>query len=218
MRRHLLSAALALTLVVGLTACDAEPLAAPSQSPSPTASVSWSERRVADEVTLTVPEGRTRLSREDSGSSSELTIAQAAPGWENIPGIFTVHSIPDALMEGPDYDVSAYRDRIRGDYEKQGGFTDTSLLPDRTVGDSPAYGFTGTFHSRGGSHPCDMWAVWREDGMWRIYVCGFEGDTTIPPELLDALDTLQRHAPATTSAPTSAPQDTAPSPTPSPSH
>ncbi|MDN6567139.1 MAG: hypothetical protein L0K65_08840, partial [Actinomyces sp.] len=66
--------------------------------------------------------------------------------------------------------------------------------------------------------PCDMWAVWREDGMWRIYVGGFEGDTTIPPELLDALDTLQWHAPATTSAPTSAPQDTAPSPTPSPSH
>ncbi|MDN6565989.1 MAG: hypothetical protein L0K65_02915, partial [Actinomyces sp.] len=67
MRRHLLSAVLALTLVVGLSACDAEPLAAPSQSPSPTPAVSWSERQVADEV----------------------TIAQAAPGWENIPGIFT---------------------------------------------------------------------------------------------------------------------------------
>ena len=84
---------------------------------------------------------------------------------------------------------------IRNNY-----ITDAEVLPDRTIGGSPAYGYTGvlTFDD-GVKRPAQQWLIWREDGMWYIKVVGF--DDEIPPELLAALDTITWTTPAPTTAP-----------------
>lgn len=96
----------------------------------------------------------------------------------------------------------------------------TVFLGSRAIGGSEAWGYSGMGKIVGQEDklfPFQIWHIWREDGLWRIEVRGFEGAGIIPAELIGVLDTISFIQPAATPA---APYtvNTAPSsPEPSPS-
>lgn len=168
----------------------------------------------ADTINIDVPAGWVRSDLEDH--VTPLYIIQE--GHQDIrsrsaPGIRASYESPGTHLSiyspppMPDLDIGSRRDSsmeggIRNDY-----ITDAEVLPDRTIGGSPAYGYTGVFTFDDGiKRPAQQWLIWREDGMWYIKVVGF--DDEIPPELLAALDTITWTIPAPTTvpaAPTAAP-------------
>lgn len=170
-------------------------------------SPTWNVRMSADTINIDVPAGWVRSDLEDH--VTPLYIIQE--GHQDIrsrsaPGIRASYESPGTHLSiyspppMPDLDIGSRRDSsmeggIRNDY-----ITDAEVLPDRTIGGSPAYGYTGVFTFDDGiKRPAQKWLIWREDGMWYIKVVGF--DDEIPPELLAALDTITWTIPAPTAAP-----------------
>ena len=161
----------------------------------------------ADTVNIDVPAGWVRSNLEDR--VTPLYIIQE--GHQGIssrsaPGIRANYKSPGTHLSiyspppMPDLNIESHRDSsMEGDI-RNNYITDAEVLPDRTIGGSPAYGYTGIFtFDDGVKRPAQQWLIWREDGMWYIKVIGF--DDEIPPELLAALDTITWTIPAPTTAP-----------------
>ncbi len=188
-RLRILLAVLSGLLVMTVAGCKADA--------SPTVAPTWDLREVPDQIDISTPDGWVRLDPDKGETADELTIAQAAPSSDNVPGINVMHYSPDivATFVSPDTleeDLHRYRDQSMKDWtaESTRYYSDTKTLPDRTIDGVLAAGFSGTFHSGGESFPSQVWYVWREDGMWRIFIDGFPGADEIPAELLDAIDTI----------------------------
>ena len=172
-------------------------------TPSPT----WNMRMSADTISIDVPAGWVRDSSEDY--ITPLYIVQE--GHQGIhsrsaPGIRASYESPGTHLSiyspppMPDLDIGSRRDSSMEGGIRNNYITDAEVLPDRTIGGSPAYGYTGVFtFDDGVKRPAQQWLIWREDGMWYIKVVGF--DDEIPPELLAALDTITWTIPAPTTAP-----------------
>ena len=78
------------------------------------------------------------------------------------------------------------------DRENTGSVKDAHLLEPRLIGGSSARGFEGIFTFNDGvDYPAQCWKVWREDGLWTIFVVGDPGTSTVPSELIDVLDTVE---------------------------
>lgn len=172
-------------------------------TPSPT----WNMRMSADTISIDVPAGWVRDSSEDYITPLYI-VQEGHQNTHNAPGIRANYMSPGVYLSitspppMPDLEVGRHRDSFMNSSTKTGHVTDAEVLPDRTIGGSPAYGYTGIFTFDDGiRRPAQQWLVWREDGMWIIRVTGFESETAIPPELLDALDTITWTIPAPTTAP-----------------
>lgn len=173
-------------------------------TPSPT----WNMRMSADTISIDVPAGWVRDSSEDY--ITPLYIVQE--GHQGIrsrsaPGIRASYESPGTHLSiyspppMPDLDIGSRRDSSMEGGIRNNYITDAEVLPDRTIGGSPAYGYTGVFtFDDGVKRPAQQWLIWREDGMWYIKVVGF--DDEIPPELLAALDTITWTIPVPTTTPT----------------
>ena len=192
----------------------------PDGGGSPSPSVSWVEREVQDAVTLEVPKGWVLLDREETPLAYDLVVA---PNHGNSPpvGVWIKNYAPNvARLRGPDANIKARAERSMTDAVEKGAMFHTVFLGSRVIGGSEAWGYSGMGKIVGQEDklfPFQIWHIWREDGLWRIEVRGFEGAGIIPAELIGVLDTISFIQPAATPA---APYtvNTAPSsPEPSPS-
>ncbi|VEH68942.1 Uncharacterised protein [Arachnia propionica] len=62
----------------------------------------------------------------------------------------------------------------------------TVFLGSRAIGGSEAWGYSGMGKIVGQEDklfPFQIWFIWREDGLWRIEIRGFEGASIIPGTL-----------------------------------
>lgn len=62
----------------------------------------------------------------------------------------------------------------------------TVFLGSRAIGGSEAWGYSGMGKIVGQEDklfPFQIWFIWREDGLWRIEIRGFEGASIIPGNL-----------------------------------
>ncbi len=181
-------------------------------SPDPVPSATWVLRDNADVVDIDVPDGWVRLDPAKGETAANLKIA--SPSREHREGIsvsrysndvleFSGYDYPYSGLDSLEDDLHAYRDRMREDWVNRDGdtdsrfFTDTSLLPDREIDGYLAAGFSGQYHRDGVVYPTDVWCVWREDGLWRVFVLGFPDEEDIPQELLDAVGTIRWTLPPT---------------------
>lgn len=204
--KRVLSRALVLVTVVVLflSACS---------SPDPVPSATWVLRDSADVVDIDVPDGWVRLDPAKGETAANLSIVSSSR--EHREGINVMYYSHESVgfaagyvgpFFGPDTledDLHAYRDRMRDDWlDTDGGtdslfYTDTSLLPDREIDGYLAAGFSGQYHRDGVVYPAEVWCVWREDGVWEIYIKGFPDEDDIPQELLDAVGTIRWTVPPT---------------------
>ena len=193
-------------------------------SPDPVPSATWVLRDSADVVDIDVPEGWVRLDPAKGETAANLKIV--SPSREHRESISVMYHSHESLsfvygysgpFFGPDTledDLHAYRDGMREDWVNRDGdmdsrfFTDTSLLPDREIDGYLAAGFSGQYHLDGAVYPTDVWCVWREDGVWEVYVLGFPDEDDIPQELLDAVGTIRWTIPSVeTPVPTPTPSE-----------
>ena len=182
-------------------------------SPDPVPSAKWVLRDSADVVDIDVPDGWVRLDPAKGETAANLSIVSSSR--EHREGINVMYYSHESVgfaagyvgpFFGPDTledDLHAYRDRMRDDWlDTDGGtdslfYTDTSLLPDREIDGYLAAGFSGQYHRDGVVYPAEVWCVWREDGVWEIYIKGFPDEDDIPQELLDAVGTIRWTVPPT---------------------
>ena len=182
-------------------------------SPDPGPSATWVLRDNADVVDIDVPDGWVRLDPAKGETAANLSIVSSSR--EHREGINVMYYSHESVgfaagyvgpFFGPDTledDLHAYRDRMRDDWlDTDGGtdslfYTDTSLLPDREIDGYLAAGFSGQYHRDGVVYPAEVWCVWREDGVWEIYIKGFPDEDDIPQELLDAVGTIRWTVPPT---------------------
>ncbi len=182
-------------------------------SPDPVPSATWVLRDSADVVDIDVPDGWVRLDPAKGETAANLSIVSSSR--EHREGINVMYYSHESVgfaagyvgpFFGPDTledDLHAYRDRMRDDWlDTDGGtdslfYTDTSLLPDREIDGYLAAGFSGQYHRDGVVYPAEVWCVWREDGVWEIYIKGFPDEDDIPQELLDAVGTIRWTVPPT---------------------
>ena len=206
--KRVLSRALVLVTVVLL-------LLSACSSDDPVPSATWVLRDNADVVDIDVPDGWVRLDPAKGETVAYLTIAKGAPAKEHREGVNVMYHSHESLsfvyrysgpFFGPDTleaDLHAYRDKVLEDWLDKDEdtdsrfFTDTSLLPDREIDGYLAAGFSGQYHRDGVVYPTDVWCVWREDGLWRVFVLGFPDEEGIPQELLDAVGTIRWTLPPT---------------------
>ena len=182
-------------------------------SPDPVPSATWVLRDSADVVDIDVPDGWVRLDPAKGETAANLSIVSSSR--EHREGINVMYYSHESVgfaagyvgpFFGPDTledDLHASRDRMRDDWlDTDGGtdslfYTDTSLLPDREIDGYLAAGFSGQYHRDGVVYPAEVWCVWREDGVWEIYIKGFPDEDDIPQELLDAVGTIRWTVPPT---------------------
>ncbi len=182
-------------------------------SPDPVPSATWVLRDSADVVDIDVPDGWVPLDPAKGETAANLSIVSSSR--EHREGINVMYYSHESVgfaagyvgpFFGPDTledDLHAYRDRMRDDWlDTDGGtdslfYTDTSLLPDREIDGYLAAGFSGQYHRDGVVYPAEVWCVWREDGVWEIYIKGFPDEDDIPQELLDAVGTIRWTVPPT---------------------
>ena len=170
-------------------------------------SPTWNVRMSADTINIDVPAGWVRNSLEDDVTPLYI-VQEDHQGTHSTPGIRANYMSSGVYLSitspppMPYLEVGQHRDSFMNSGTKTGHITDAEVLPDRTIGGSPAYGYAGIFTFNDGIRRlAQQWLVWREDGMWTIRVIGFEGEDAIPPELLAALDTITWTIPAPTTAP-----------------
>lgn len=191
------------SIVLGVSGCADSP-----SDPEPT--VTWSERETPDIVTIAVPRGWVLLGYGERSSRYDLKIASSHSPSTN-EGIAILNQEPSiAGLHGPDVDMRARRDQWMADDVKVNRVKDPESIGPRMIGGSQAWGYSGmfTFNDKK-TYPVQYWALWREDGQWDIYVTGFENTSTVPEELIAALDTVSFFPPN--------PRISSGSPSPSPS-
>lgn len=184
--RRLLSLLTCLFVVLGMLGCTQSP-----SEPEPEPSVTWSEREAPDIVTIAVPKGWFLVERKDKPNQYDLEIANSR-GNLDAEGITIFNQKPSiAGLHGPDVDMRARRDQWMADDVKVNRVRDPEPIGPRMIGGSQAWGYSGmfTFNDKK-TYPVQYWALWREDGQWDIYVTGFENTSTVPEELIAALDTV----------------------------
>ena len=172
------------SIVLGVSGCADSP-----SDPEPT--VTWSERETPDIVTIAVPRGWVLLGYGERSSRYDLKIASSHSPSTN-EGIAIFNQEPSiAGLHGPDVDMRARRDQWMADDVKVNRGRDPEPIGPRMIGGSQAWGYSGmfTFNDKK-TYPVQYWALWREDGQWDIYVTGFENTSTVPEELIAALDTV----------------------------
>ncbi|WP_076465929.1 hypothetical protein [Actinomyces mediterranea] len=178
-------------LVAGCACAEDDP------SSSQSSAEQWHERSTPDAMTATPPEGWIILDPEAGETYENFTIARAAPSWENVPGISAYNDPPDRVLglyhlPRPDFDLEAHLKQAMTDREKTGQVKDTRLLDPRMIDGSSAWGYEGIFTFNDSvDYPSQCWEVWREDGLWTIYVTGDPGTTTVPVELINVLDSVE---------------------------
>ena len=200
---RLLSLLTCLFVVLGMLGC--------TQSASePEPSVTWRERETPDIVTIAVPRGWVLLGYGERSSRYDLKIASSHSPSTN-EGIAILNQEPSiAGLHGRDGYMRARRDQWMADDVKVNRVKDPEPIGPRMIGGSQAWGYSGmfTFNDKK-TYPVQYWALWREDGQWDIYVTGFENTSTVPEELIAALDTVSFFPPN--------PRISSGSPSPSPS-
>ena len=172
------------SIVLGVSGCADSP-----SDPEPT--VTWSERETPDIVTIAVPKGWFLVERKDKPNQYDLEIANNR-GNLGAEGITIFNQKPSiAGFHGPDIDMRAKRDQWMADDVKVNRVRDPEPIGPRIIGGSQAWGYSGmfTFNDKK-TYPSQRWIIWREDGKWSIYVTGFENTSTVPEELIAALDTV----------------------------
>ena len=192
-----LLAALLTAIVVLLSAC--------TGGPTPTST--WSLRGTGDEpdgVTATVPPGWYLEERDPKAHDVRLSIILKEPaGADSFAGITIMNRLPGIAMppNGPD-DVENYlherRDRTikyrsivpSAQHDVSRDLTMAVPLPDRTIDGYFATGLTGFYHNNEEVYPVQLWFVWRNDGIWEIWASGLLGADEVPPEIIDAVDTI----------------------------
>lgn len=158
----------------------------------------WNVRETPDTMTATPPEGWIILDPEAGESYWSFAIARAAPAWENVPGVIAYNVSPQWIcglyhqLPTAKFDLEAISRQTKKDRETIGTVKDAHLLEPRLIGGSSARGFEGIFTFNDGvDYPAQCWKVWREDGLWTIFVVGDPGTSTVPSELIDVLDTVE---------------------------
>ena len=191
-----LMAALLAAIVVLLSAC--------TGGPTPTST--WSLRGTSDEpdgVTATVPPGWYLEEQDPKTHDVRLSILKEPAGADPFAGITIMNWLPGIAMppNGPD-DVENYLHKERDRTIKYQSivpspqqsirryFTMAVPLADRTIDGYFATGLTGFYHNNEEVYPVQVWFVWRNDGLWKIWVVGPLKTNEVPQELIDAVDTI----------------------------
>lgn len=163
-----------------------------SPTPTPSPSPHWEEREEPDDVTITAPDGWVLLTEEDRERQPNLMVS-SSHDFSTLEGIIISNRPPSiAHMHGPDADLKAERDSFMK-YSTEVGRTKNAIpIGPKQIAGTQAWGYSGefTFNDKK-TYPSQHWLLWREDGLWYIYVTGFENTNTVPEELITALDTIQ---------------------------
>ena len=185
-RRHVLVFS-GWSMALALAACSkSEPQPQESEIP-------WVPRTEPDITTIAVPQGWVLLDLDEKPVAVQVKITTSHTDYSHA-GIHILHSIDSIDPPRPrktSADLEADRDRAMSDSTQTGWVSDPQPLAPRTIAGSETWGYVGmfTFNSEK-TYPSQYWRLWREDGLRHIYVAGFEGTDTIPPELIAALDTI----------------------------
>ena len=99
-------------------------------------------------------------------------------------------------------DAAYYRNRWLSLYSTDDRVIDSASAGERIIGGLPAAGisYVRTAESPDDIYSCELWYVLQNQGVWHITICSAPNEP-IPPELLDALDTITWTTPAPTTAP-----------------
>lgn len=133
-------------------------------------------------------------------------------GLRDLEGIRIVFIDPDIIrtvclsshpnQESDECTAAHYRDQWFSTNSGNDGIGNSVSVGERIIGGLPAAGISYTWaESPDKIYSCETWYVAQNQGMWDITICSAPNES-IPPELLDALDTITWTTPAPTTAPT----------------
>ena len=135
-------------------------------------------------------------------------------GLRDLEGIRIVFIDPDIIrtvclsshpnQESNECTAAHYRDQWFSTNSGNDGIGNSVSVGERIIGGLPAAGISYTWaESPDKIYSCETWYVAQNQGMWDITICSAPNES-IPPELLDALDTITWTIPAPTT-PTATP-------------
>ena len=135
-------------------------------------------------------------------------------GLRDLEGIRIVFIDPDIIrtvclsshpnQESDECTAAHYRDQWFSTNSGNDGIGNSVSVGERIIGGLPAAGISYTWaESPDKIYSCETWYVAQNQGMWDITICSAPNES-IPPELLDALDTITWTIPAPTT-PTATP-------------
>ena len=167
---------------------------------------------VADVMDADAPQGWAVIPQDPDPGMDYLASEDGSRGF--TAASIRATRIPADVLYSADYVVLGERDvydldriaaRTRYRETRGNDNRDAADIQERTIGGSPARGFSYIHTRQGVDMYYEVWLVGRHDGLWRITLTSAPGQTSLPEGLADEfLDSITWTKPATTPATTPA--------------